>query len=139
MTLLYQLQKRATSYDKGHLAFMGRWWLVKPRWWFPLKVTLHCTWASDPTPNLHDHPWDWCSIVIKGECYEVVKGGKHLYKKGSIRFHRAETPHRMQIMKGAPPCWTLFITGPSRRDWGFYKRGKWIHWLEFINNTEGRK
>jgi hypothetical protein len=30
------------------------------------------------------------------------------------------------------PCWTIFITGPRVRQWGFYcmERG-WIHWKRF--------
>ncbi|WP_165421915.1 hypothetical protein [Pseudoxanthomonas winnipegensis] len=29
-------------------------------------------------------------------------------------------------------CWTLFLFGPKRREWGFHCEGKgWVPWQEF--------
>ncbi|CAN0516096.1 unnamed protein product, partial [Scytosiphon promiscuus] len=29
------------------------------------------------------------------------------------------------------PVWSLFITGPKYREWGFRTAGGWMHWKEF--------
>jgi hypothetical protein len=31
------------------------------------------------------------------------------------------------------PCWTVFITGPIVREWGFHCPKGWVHWREFTD------
>ena len=40
--------------------------------------------------------------------------------------------HRLELIDG--PCWTLFVTGPRYREWGFHcpQRG-WVPWKEFTS------
>lgn len=38
--------------------------------------------------------------------------------------------HRVELIDG--DCWTIFVTGPRYREWGFHcaDRG-WVHWKKF--------
>lgn len=46
-----------------------------------------------------------------------------------VRFS-GRTAHRIELVDG--PCWTLFITGPRYREWGFHCPEKgWVHWRDF--------
>ena len=45
--------------------------------------------------------------------------------------------HRIELTADAtgplfPGCWTLFLFGPTVREWGFHcpQRG-WVHWRDF--------
>lgn len=142
------------SEDYEHLPFMERYWLIKPRKWLPFKVGLHYTYKSDPIPYLHDHPWDWCSILLRGRYVEISKGkdGKNRKKEygpWSIRFHRAEFSHKLSLATGlyseemvrrglSPGVWTIFFMGPKRREWGFWIKRKWIQAEEFYS-MKGRR
>jgi hypothetical protein len=53
------------------------------------------------------------------------------YAAGSIRCHRATFAHRLKVDHDAGPCWTLFVTGPRIRQWGFHCPKGWVHWEKF--------
>lgn len=133
--------------------YMLRWWLTpwsgghltprekQTRWqrigaWLPLPhVYLHWILRSDDDRALHDHPWCNASILLRGSYIErtIAAGGIHVRtvrNAGNIVFRRANAAHRLEIDQGA--CWSLFITGPKTRDWGFHcpERG-WVPWREF--------
>ena len=120
----------------------------------PFRVNLHCIHISDdPTDGLHDHPWPFITIILKGGYYEHLKNGKRKWRRpGTVIFSRAKRLHRLELttekklMKypdcddchymgdAQIPCWTLFIMGPRRRKatWGFLVNGKWYEhdrWL----------
>jgi hypothetical protein len=44
---------------------------------------------------------------------------------------RARTPHRLEVVEG--PVWTLFLTGPVIRDWGFHCPKGWVHYKVFTD------
>jgi hypothetical protein len=43
--------------------------------------------------------------------------------------------HRVELTHGH--CWTLFITGPKVRDWGFQCPHGWRHWQDFTAGPRG--
>ena len=49
-------------------------------------------------------------------CWELVTAGK-------FYFRRAEHRHFVSVSKGGP-VWTLLLTGPKKRNWGFWVNGK---------------
>lgn len=112
-------------------------WFVIPR--NPIfNVYLHCFKRSDDDRALHDHPWINCSILIEGTYVEhtIPQGGIHCRvarKAGDIALRRARAAHRVEITDG--DCWTLFITGPRVRRWGFHCPKGWVHWKDFVNPT----
>lgn len=113
--------------------YMLRWHIL-PR--NPIcNVYLHRFLKSDDERALHDHPWWNVSYLLDGEYTEhtIPAGGVHvrkIYKAGDLKFRGASAAHRIELHAG--PCWTLFITGPRFRRWGFHCPNGWRHWKEFV-------
>lgn len=128
-------------YDRSNdEPYLIRYYLLfkdRPRW-FPFNVVLHKICKSD-IPILHDHPWPWATIILKGGYMEHVPGDGDWYlpvKKcwrgaGNFRFRRSKDLHWLELVNGNP-CWTLFFMGKRCRDWGFLKDGEWIESEKFL-------
>jgi hypothetical protein len=121
----------------------GRPYLLR---WFIIPTNRGCNlywhrFISSDDPVLHDHPWAFLSIVLRGS-YIVADqhGGRRRRRAGHVAFRRAQHRHRI-ILEAAPspdgaagerPCTTLVITGPHRRLWGFWCDGqRFVPWREF--------
>ncbi len=126
--------------------YLRRWWLI-PRNRFGFNIYLHKFMSSDEDRSLHDHPWWTLSILLSG-CYlehmpknmdkwvhennreEVVKK-----RYPFIPIYRsADAIHRIELINETP-VWTLFITGPVIREWGFYCPTFWRHHNDFLDPT----
>lgn len=122
----------------------------------PFNAFLHRFVRSDD-PVFHNHPWTWYrTIVLKGGYWEhtpwgvkwmgpgstkFIRGGKLIayphqfsYKPEVNKIHKVEWAnvyrdlHYVEVPKPGE-TWTLFLRGPSVRDWGFTPdpyRGTWI-------------
>ena len=120
---------------------------VRPylRRWFRIarnaitNIYVHEFRRSDDDRALHDHPWLFnLSILLRGSYLEHTPDGVFLHKAGQWKFRWWAAPHRVELLAdpatGEPiPCWTLFITGPRVRQWGFYCPQGWIHWKNFTS------
>ncbi len=118
--------------------YLMRWYLV-PR--NPImNVYLHKMLHSDDDRALHDHPWPSMSICLHGligELYSDWGSGVQYFRynqKGAVVFRSATMGHRLIIENG--PAWTLFITGPRVRNWGFWCPQGWRPWQEFCDPGE---
>ena len=82
--------RKRTIYDRtGNIPYLVRYYLLfKDRKNFPFNITLHKILVSDE-PTLHDHPWDWGAMIIKGGYWEHTEHGKHWRGPGHIRFRNA--------------------------------------------------
>lgn len=109
--------------------YLIRWWLI-PRNRF-LNIYVHFIRRSDDDRALHDHPFYNVSILLFGSYLEHTKKGVFVRKEGNIVFRRGVTLHRLEINDG--PCWSLFITGPRYRTWGFACPKGWIPWQRFVD------
>lgn len=114
--------------------YLLRWHLL-PRNRF-LNVYLHYFMRSDDDRALHDHPWVNASILIDGNYTEhtIDAGGIHkrtVRNAGDIKARwSGRHAHRIELTHGQ--CWTVFITGPRYRQWGFHcPRAGWRHWKDF--------
>lgn len=120
-------------------------WFVLPRNHF-VNVYLHKFMRSDDDRALHDHPWSFLSWIIKGEYIEHAVNTTTLRKRWSIAYRPAKYAHRVQLLRGAAiarertrvrpmrleqPVWTLIVTGPKMRSWGFHCPSGWQHWKRF--------
>ncbi len=121
--------------------YMHRWWVIPRNGFF--NIYLHHFLKSDDDRALHDHPWWNVSLLLEGEYTEhtIPAGGVNVRTvRGAraVKFRGAKSAHRVELHAG--PCWTLFITGPRIRDWGFHcpQRG-WVGWREFTAAGEGRR
>lgn len=86
------------------------------------SIMLHRIYRPDNQRELHDHPWSFFSIVLRGWYGENVPraDGTQQYKKRRwFNFKWAEDRHSIRIVS-RKPVWTLVFTGPRRRIWGFW-------------------
>lgn len=124
-------------------AYMNRWYVIPRNRLF--NIYLHQILRSDDDRALHDHPWLNLSIVLRGGYREVMPYGSAndpaLFTikwrgRGSMVLRRPTASHRLEVDDGRP-CWSLFITGPKVREWGFWCPQGWKVWTSFVdvNNT----
>lgn len=89
-------------------------------------------------PILHNHPWDWGAVILKGGYWEHTPEGKHWRGPGHIRFRKAQDLHYLELAKDADgneiPCWSIFYMGKKSDTWGFLVNGKIIENEEFLKN-----
>lgn len=116
--------------------YMLRWWIIPRNKFF--NIYLHKFLRSDDDRALHDHPWLNVSYLLEGEYVEhsILAGGVCTaikYRAGDLKFRRAKTAHWIEIDK---PCWSLFITGPVIRNWGFHCPKGWRPWQVFVDQRD---
>lgn len=101
--------------------YLQRWYLIPRN--RVLNVYLHRFLSSDD-PTLHDHPWAFLSCILSGTYEEVTAHGRHARRRGSTALRRATHRHSIVLPRDHHgreiPCVTIIITGPHRRDWGFW-------------------
>jgi hypothetical protein len=152
--LVRRVERRPPDLVIGGAAdpYLRRWYLI-PR--NPLcNVYLHEILRDDDDRALHDHPWVNFSWILKGSYVEVLFASSpaagqalprqfyRLRRRGSWVGRRATTAHRLMLsrdQRGRPlPCWSLFLTGPRLRSWGFWcANGRWVHWRQFTAGERG--
>lgn len=119
--------------------YLLRWYVI-PRNRL-CNIYLHKFLRSGDDRALHDHPWWFVSILLKGTYREVTVENKlckvttEWRKRFSIAFHSAEYRHRVELQNNAP-CWTLVITGRRVRDWGFWCPQGFVSYKIFTSSTE---
>jgi len=115
----------------------GNGWIYLTRWFAipqnPLfNIYVHKMQADTEGRAMHDHPWVNISILLRGGYFEHTTGRILGRIAGDIVFRRAKSRHRLEVLKGHT-CWTLFITGPRFRKWGFYCPQGWRFWKDYVN------
>jgi hypothetical protein len=110
--------------------YLLRWWLIPRNRWF--NAYLHKIVRDDDPRALHDHPWWNMSIVLRGGYMEHHQLGLPVWRgPGSVVLRRATVAHRLTLGATGMPAWSLFITGPKVREWGFHCPNGWRHNAEF--------
>ena len=99
---------------------MVRWALECPLF----SVRLHHFLRSHDMRHLHDHPWWFITLVLRGRYFDIteIDGERHasdVLEPGSMRFRPAHHAHAV-VTEG---CWTVVVTGPIERRWGFWDNG----------------
>jgi hypothetical protein len=117
--------------------YLRRWYEIPRNRFF--NVYLHEILRSDDDRALHDHPWFNVSIILQGTYFEhtIRAGGIHrrrLRGAGAVIARAPWTAHRLEV---TGRCFTLFLTGPRMRQWGFHCTGGWVHWRSFVNTAGG--
>lgn len=114
--------------------YLYRWWLIPRNPVF--NIYLHFFMRSDDDRALHDHPWWNLSILLEGSYTEhtIRAGGvnvRTVRRAGGMKLRTGSAAHRIELHDG--PCWTVFITGPRYRQWGFHcAEAGWVHWKKFV-------
>lgn len=117
------------------------------------NVFFHIQVRSDPERPLHDHPWDNTSVILSGgydEFYEpspqlVPLGADGSFtrmmrclRKGDTVHRKATTAHRLILPSDIPYTMTLFVTGPKRREWGFWYPDGFHHNKRHVDDRDPR-
>ena len=116
--------------------YLERYYIfLRDRTWFPFNVFIHKFIKSDPD-DVHDHPWPYATLILKGGYNEWVPVFDNTGKKidevcywrgpGHFRISGSNSYHRIELVEGVTP-WTMFMPGPQRREWGFLVNNRWIH------------
>lgn len=130
---------------------MKRWGLNTPIG----SVRLHHFLRGDNERHLHDHPWWFVTFVIRGGYEDVTfcdrcggtggdeqrdgpcstcRGERYVTERlrpGSIRFRPALHRHAVRT----EDAWSIVITGPLARTWGFYlKAREWLSEKDYFAN-----
>ena len=106
---------------------------LKDRKNFPFNVFLHRFLKSDPD-DLHDHPWDFRTLILYGGYWEYTENGKFWRGPLTYRYMPASTLHRVELDKKFPYCWTLFIPGKITKDWGFKTNNGWVNHEKYFKD-----
>lgn len=112
----------------GKLHFR-RWRIIETPWF---GVYIHGIYQADQDKDMHDHPWDYASYVIKGgpfleESMNSLGEKKELENMFPGDFIRRRAEHFHRIVKLESPVYTLFFTGRRRRNWGYAADGnRWV-------------
>lgn len=124
----------------SHLgSYMRRWILRSPYG----TLRLHNIQESDSGRDFHDHPFRFTSLILKGGYLEhrpgcvcgdptaaaCDLGPCRFYGSGSVVHRRASDLHRLELVNG--PAWTLVLTGPYHRDWGFQTADGWVPFQDY--------
>lgn len=110
--------------------YLRRWWVL-PRNEFS-NVYLHDIRASDDDRAFHDHPWPNTSVLLLGSYIEHTPDGRFVRKAGDVVRREAIDLHRLEVIPGERAI-SLFMTGPTEREWGFACQHGWVHWRDFVN------
>jgi hypothetical protein len=98
--------------------YVIRWRVETP--WFSIR--LHRWLGPDDDRHFHDHPWSFVTLVLRGGYTDKnPDGGEHL-AAGQVRLRHAE--HRHTVVPDPGGAWTIILTGPKVRTWGFWVDGK---------------
>ena len=128
--------------------YMLRWYLI-PRNGL-LNVYLHKFMRDDDDSALHDHPWWFVSVMLRGGYWETRTNSdpdipmtneiRTWRGTGSFAFRRATDRHRVTLSKDGDwqpiPCWTLVLTGPRVREWGFHCPKGFVPWHQFVSPVD---
>lgn len=147
--LMQRLGRHRVILDRqSNEPLLERYYLfLKDRTWFPFNVFIHKFHKSDPG-DVHDHPWPYFTLILKGGYYEWLpqfnsKGEKFseiaVWRgPGHFRLCGASSYHRIELDPDVTP-WTLFIPGPQKREWGFLVNNKWIHNDDYLKQMAKQK
>ena len=122
MISFFKNRKRIIYDREGKVPYLVRYYLfLKDRTWFPFNFTLHKVLKSDEQV-LHDHPWSYATLILKGGYYEHVPifsregpvvGSKPIWRgPGHFRYRSSDDLHWLELAKDQEgnevPCWSLF-------------------------------
>jgi len=142
----------------GTEMYMGRWWLFNPYsrethksalWWCPWSLRIHHIMRQDEDRNLHDHPWNARTIILRGGYTEQRLldhddpglSGLNMPASGQATEYIDRRPgetaqlrygeyHRIDTVADGG-AFTLFITSPYKGTWGFLVDGVKVPWRTY--------
>ena len=129
-------RRRVITERDSDVPYLIRYYVfLKERKNFPFNITLHKVLVSDE-PTLHDHPWSYATLILRGGYWENTPEGRFWRGPGHFRYRKANDLHYLELEQDEQgneiPCWSLFFMGKKAGQWGFLKNGEWIHNEQYL-------
>ena len=151
------LIRRAQHTPYFHLdGYMNRWWLFngygndtstpdkqrqEKRWSRLPAIRVHHILREDLARDMHDHPWNARTIVLRG-WYDEERllysfadwnvDQEFTRRRGDTATLKFGEYHNItRVSEGG--VWTLFFTWKYMGTWGFWVNGKKVPWKEYTN------
>lgn len=118
MTWKLKLGEKLTC-ENGDI-YVRRWYFETP--WGSIR--LHHWLHSDDDRAMHDHVWAFTTLILSGGYTDVSSSGQEYLARGQMA--RRLPSHKHTVVVDPEGCWSLLITGPKVRGWGFWRKGKWV-------------
>ena len=106
--------------DDGR-TYLTRWWLLATPWF---GIPVHRMLTGDARDTVHDHPFAFLSIVLRGGYTEISRHPRtleleqrHVRRLNVMRTRRAHTITHLD----RTPTWTLLLVGRQQASWGFWE------------------
>ena len=113
--------------------YLTRFFLT-PRTWH-LKLFLHVIYKPDSDRSLHDHPWSFWNMILKGGYIEDEGNGKFTYRLPfSVKKKEYDKFHSVFFLFSK--TWTLVLAGKAIQVWGFQTDKGKISWRDYLNKSE---
>jgi len=114
--------------------YLIRYYIVKSKYF---NLFIHQFLRSD-RDDLHDHPWNFCTFLVRGS-YTEKKWNEKEQRVQTIRrkvgrrnknrfvFRKATDQHQvlvdrdLKLAEKDQAALTIFMSGPTKREWGFVK------------------
>lgn len=152
--------------DADNVPYLVRYFIYRPNWLDKFgidskkagRIYLHHILRSDHDRALHNHPWTFRSIILKGGYREFTtvktvcdnaKAAKPNpqkwdfarwpvdretvyanFRAGQYLKRPALWKHRLELLAGRT-AWTLVFIGPKTNEWGFFPNGKFCFWKNY--------
>jgi hypothetical protein len=112
-----------------------RWSLLNTRWG---SLYIHQIARSDEDLHMHDHPWDFWSLILRGGYTEqAMPEGKDFLiltncVPGTLVMRKAKDFHRIKLLNPLDSTWSLVWTGSRIHEpWGYHTFDGWVSNQEY--------
>ena len=129
--------KRICDISERSSLYLKRLYIIETPWF---GVFLHAIHRPDHDRVLHDHPWPFASLVLRGGYAEefapdwgarlddngrLLCSWRRAWMYGSLHRMRRGQFHRISHLSRTP-TWTLVFVGRRRSNWGYMTPQGWV-------------
>lgn len=107
----------------------------------PFNIFLHIFKTSDHDRALHDHPWPSVSFKLWGAVSEIYWEPIYTGSLTGVQRERyvpwllpvfRKATHRHRLVLNGTFGVTIFCVGFKQRSWGFWPKGQYVPWREYL-------
>ena len=108
------------------------------RWiiWFGFTLRLHRFHKGDDERAFHDHPWWFVTIPLQSYRESTPDAEPTILRRFHPHYRSANHRHIVQLLMPGKPVWTIIITGPKSKEWGFWDQGNFIHHSQWLDTDK---
>jgi hypothetical protein len=121
--------------------YMERYWIARL---FGYSIRLHHIQTVDYDRHMHNHPWSFASLVLRGwyverrPLFDEPTFGpdlrefstRNVRSAGSLEFRFHEDRHLItEVSPGG--VWTMIFTGKKSQPWGFFTESGFVKWRDY--------